>query len=1317
METEAPSPAVEQTETNKLTADVFNKLLLEFNRTLKGSISREDEQHLIELLKTHRSQVSLPELVNVSASVIMAETRYQNEELDIMFDNLRDFVSNLQSIGLVTEDQLLEGLDEDVLHSLELIDKTAFMRKRIRIITKKFYEQQKYNLLCECPEGFASLIEFLLSDVDSDVQGKIEELIGYFDLDPNKVIDVAIECLAFNMKPQIIQEIVRIYPADRINKVMLRKMADADCQSSRWRGLFSLAALLIKSNVMQAKEIWDILHPTDETLVELFSARKEAAYYLVQNKFELRFFEDDEEEKEAEAQTKAQKDVFEKDIRNQKVYFLEALIKYDFISSAYNLAAEWWYAIDFRACKYLNEAFCSLIDHFLTQNSNFASLPDDSDYFKGNSASFSLNSLEKISSTVAKLTQPSNNINEFLEQLQILMKLSNTTIHMPQSLIYRIIDTLVSTVNTFTDRKFQAVFIASEYLLPLILSQDVDPQIFKAIWELLKHLDQQSRFDLYDNCLKLCFSGNAYIIFKSGEVADKTKKFFRAYCEGPLFEATNATNFNRLYTSNPFVVFLRAIQEVRMYDNAVGQVIVSLNNANELSLDICLFAALREILNPDRKKFDENLEFQKWYSNLADLIAQLLKQFPSLEVMSVFKYIGSILLTPLEVSSAHFESKIIAAHIFKCITEACLGFKSIQTLTKHQKESFAGGYALKATSLQFWNFPEIFSTSGNRLISNFSQHLGMMFTETKSPDSSLSDECISFELNVYWGILLGLLSLKNGLMYDWQIESIKPVSIFNDMVRSSVQLMYEFKISGNNEFSKIESMIRTALSFGLNLTYEDALLIARIFFKDSVILDDEELVSEVADSLQKLYSSSGFVRVPSGLNCESVSEKDFKKCVVFLLLEAADFYKLDRLYDREKKNLLEKIKEAQETVASFLTAKQSPKISFDKKYDDEEGNEEEEADAIPSIPTNFKLKDAESKLQTLNQLLDALNEEKISLTEWKSKRATKVSGFLNSLVVDEPNDTFWQLLLLPRVVTAPQDSLFCSQIVQVIILNHSRSLAEYSEKAFAVFERLVLLVNTLTEFETDNLSLFLYKTIKLFKYLKKPEKLLDKYESKRATLKTLLSQESNETENDQRREEDLKSLDEISSKFDSLILLCADIYKRAGYLGRKNMTKVLHSCSEVFPLSKDRCQLYVDLLKSLKAEISQFDDLKVISVSYKTLLMIRLKDIARAEEPLGEGEKIMPPEPQEINSKSKGCKERSDKKETRDKYNTPGQNSSKHKHQSNGGRVNRSGTPAEHHHRHEHSGRQTHSKRDGPGKFVPPSPINTSRPEKRIKKS
>ncbi len=93
------------------------------------------------------------------------------------------------------------------------------------------YEQQKFNLLREESEGFSKLI-FLLFEVKFTQVNihknidKVFSLIGFFDLDPNRVLDIALSAFETDCDNLCFLEIIKLLNLNALPHVLGFKLAN-----------------------------------------------------------------------------------------------------------------------------------------------------------------------------------------------------------------------------------------------------------------------------------------------------------------------------------------------------------------------------------------------------------------------------------------------------------------------------------------------------------------------------------------------------------------------------------------------------------------------------------------------------------------------------------------------------------------------------------------------------------------------------------------------------------------------------------------------------------------------------------------------------------------------------------------------------------------------------------------------------------------------------------------------------------------------------------------------------------------------------------
>ena len=117
------------------------------------------------------------------------------------WSRLCTLVKELASSRILDVTQMKQTLELNLLVDAGLwSDKPGLEKRLVKINTSLVYRQQKYNLLREESEGYSKLLTVLASlpspptDPSSHITN-IFALIGYFDLDPNRVLDLLLEAM------------------------------------------------------------------------------------------------------------------------------------------------------------------------------------------------------------------------------------------------------------------------------------------------------------------------------------------------------------------------------------------------------------------------------------------------------------------------------------------------------------------------------------------------------------------------------------------------------------------------------------------------------------------------------------------------------------------------------------------------------------------------------------------------------------------------------------------------------------------------------------------------------------------------------------------------------------------------------------------------------------------------------------------------------------------------------------------------------------------------------------------------------------------
>uniref|UniRef100_A0A0E0JST0 THO complex subunit 2 n=1 Tax=Oryza punctata TaxID=4537 RepID=A0A0E0JST0_ORYPU len=187
--------------------------------------------------------------------------------------------------SLIVPRLLQERCEEEFLWEVELSKSKGqdLKAKEVRVNTRLLYQQTKFNLLREESEGYAKLVT-LLCQIGSDLACQnsssvtmsiIKSLIGHFDLDPNRVFDIVLECFELYPDNTIFYQLIPLFPKSHAAQILGFKFQyyqRLDVNSTVPPGLFRIAALLVKSGFIDLDSLYAHLLPNDDEAFEHFDS-------------------------------------------------------------------------------------------------------------------------------------------------------------------------------------------------------------------------------------------------------------------------------------------------------------------------------------------------------------------------------------------------------------------------------------------------------------------------------------------------------------------------------------------------------------------------------------------------------------------------------------------------------------------------------------------------------------------------------------------------------------------------------------------------------------------------------------------------------------------------------------------------------------------------------------------------------------------------------------------------------------------------------------------------------------------------------------
>ncbi|KAF7132034.1 hypothetical protein RHSIM_Rhsim09G0087200 [Rhododendron simsii] len=105
--------------------------------------------------------------------------------------------------------------------------------------------------------------------------GIIKSLIGHFDLDPNRVFDIVLECFELQPDNCVFLDLIPIFPKSHASQILGFKFQYYQRMEVNHHvslGLYQLTALLVKEDFIDLDSIYAHLLPKDDEAFELYKS-------------------------------------------------------------------------------------------------------------------------------------------------------------------------------------------------------------------------------------------------------------------------------------------------------------------------------------------------------------------------------------------------------------------------------------------------------------------------------------------------------------------------------------------------------------------------------------------------------------------------------------------------------------------------------------------------------------------------------------------------------------------------------------------------------------------------------------------------------------------------------------------------------------------------------------------------------------------------------------------------------------------------------------------------------------------------------------
>ncbi|XP_017152639.1 THO complex subunit 2 isoform X1 [Drosophila miranda] len=683
------------------------------NGVFRQGVSNAIYELLWQALRfTHKKDLILHLLTEVVAihkdfpSLIVDVVNILDSETSLMTEGLQEerhgFVQLVKDMDKVVPESLLkERLEIDTLQEVGIVKNKGFYSKFIKVKTKLYYKQRRFNLFREESEGFAKLITELNQDFEESttpesIMDIIKSLIGCFNLDPNRVLDIIIE--SFETRPdrwQLFIPLLRSYmPTGAIICEVLGYKFCHFKDSRTPRSLYHVCALLLKHEVIELNDVYVWLTPNDGSIkanwVQELSDAREMVRKL--NLISTNKKEDDKEPPPPPPTVKRFDE--EKYNLNQKFGLCEALLKVGDWENAHRIIQklpEQSVVIQEPIARAIVELIHLSVEHIYYKKC-----------FKAPAGrKQSRNRLYDDAKLVAKMQA-----REFVDLRKYTWPMANVlgpAMHCDTVLMYKLIRIMSKLIvemgvdsmngpppNSEAEKHYYDIMTCMDScILPSLLYLDNNCSMSEEIWAVLKYFPYHFRYSLYARWKNDSYQLHPNLIRRSGLAMRDIKGLMKRVSK------ENVKQLGRLVGKYchcaPGLMFDYILLQIQMYDNLIAPVCDMLKFLTSLSFDCLGYCIIESLTLTGRGRFkDDGTSLSLWLQSLASFCGTIYKKY-SIELSGLLQYVANQLKS----------QKSLDLLILREIVHKMAGVESCEEMTNEQLQALCGGEQLRGEAGYF----------------------------------------------------------------------------------------------------------------------------------------------------------------------------------------------------------------------------------------------------------------------------------------------------------------------------------------------------------------------------------------------------------------------------------------------------------------------------------------------------------------------------------------------------------------------------------------------------------------------------------------
>ncbi|MCL7046579.1 hypothetical protein MKW94_030124 [Papaver nudicaule] len=624
-----------------------------------------------------------------------------------------------------------ERCEEEFLWDSEMIKIKApdLKAKEVRVNTRLLYQQTKFNLLREESEGYAKLVtllcqsgtEALPQNASGATISTIKSLIGHFDLDPNRVFDIVLECFEIQPDNHLFLDLIPIFPKSHASQILGFKFQyyqRMDVISPVPSGLYQLAAALVKADFINLDSIYAHLLPTDKDAFELydsFSAKRFDEAHKI-GKINLAATGKDlmEDEKQADVtvdlytaldlESSAVEERSPELVNNQSLGLLNgflsvddwyhAHILFDRLSPLNPVAHDQICKGLFRVIeKSISSAYAAIRQ---TNHQNpvvsSASGSDFSEATDGTTLQTSFIQLPK------ELFQMLASAGPYLYRNTVLLqKVCRVLRGYYLSALELVNCSGGASATAGISNPTQHLRVAKARIedalgtciLPSLQLIPANPAVGQEIWNVMCLLPYEARYRLYGEWEKEIERIPMVLAAKQTAKLD-TRRILKRLAKENLKQLGRMVA--KLAHANPMTVLRTIVHQIEAYRDMIAPVVDAFKYLTQLEYDILEYVVIERLTHDKRDKLkDDGVNLCDWLQSLASFWGHLCKKYPSMELRGLFQY----LVNKLKQGKGH---ELV---LLQELIQQMANVQYTENMTEEQLDAMAGSETLRYQATAF----------------------------------------------------------------------------------------------------------------------------------------------------------------------------------------------------------------------------------------------------------------------------------------------------------------------------------------------------------------------------------------------------------------------------------------------------------------------------------------------------------------------------------------------------------------------------------------------------------------------------------------